>query len=77
MEDGYLGSKPWSYGNKNQIKKYLKDKSKKDIENFLNRNEIYTRFKQHRKVKKYSPIYVLENVNYSRLTLFFSQIQKW
>ena len=58
MEDGYLGSKPWSYGNKNQIKKYLKDKSKKDIENFLNRNEIYTRFKQHRKVKKYSPIYV-------------------
>ena len=58
MEDDYSGSKPWSFGNKKRLKNHVKGKSEKEIDFFLNKNEIYTRFKQHRKSKKYSPIYV-------------------
>ena len=43
--------------------------SNKEIRNFLASNEIFTRFKQHRKARHYSPIYV-----YSARELFQADV---
>ena len=58
MEDNYIKDKPWSFGNSKNIKKHNPNLKHEEIDNFLAKNEIYTRFKQHRKPAKYSPIYV-------------------
>ena len=54
----YLSDKPHSFGGKKRVYEYYDNKSKSDIDKALSYNDIYTRFKQHRKSKKYSPIYV-------------------
>lgn len=54
----YLSNKPHSFGGKNRVYEYYKDISNSAIDKALSYNDIYTRFKQHRKSKKYSPIYV-------------------
>ena len=57
INEEYHGSEPHSYGGKYRLyeqfprKKLLVDKAMK-------KNDVYTRFKQHRKSKYYSPIYV-------------------
>ncbi len=58
IEDSYHSDEPWSYGNINRISEYNPTIKKGDIKFFLEKNDIYTRFKQHRKSRKYSPIYV-------------------
>ena len=58
MEDNYIQDKPWSFGNSTNVKQYNPNLRHEEIDNFLAKNEIYTRFKQHRKPSKYSPIYV-------------------
>lgn len=58
--DQYFQKEPWSFGGVKRIQKYMPDLSEKDISKFLDKNDIYTRFKQHRKTKKYSPIYVFK-----------------
>ena len=51
----YLSDKPHAYGGKYRLYNVFK---KGDVDNALKNNDIYSRFKQHRKSKKYSPIYV-------------------
>ena len=58
MDAGYYQDKPWSFGNEKQIKNSYPDVKHKEIKQFLTQNEIYTRFRDHRKPLKYSPIYV-------------------
>ena len=58
MEVKYSKSEPWSFGNEKSLQQNFPKKSLTEIREFLNKNEIYTRFKQHRRSKKYSPIYV-------------------
>ena len=58
MEANYIKDKPWSFGNSTNVKQYNPNLRHEEIDNFLAKNEIYTRFKQHRKPSKYSPIYV-------------------
>ena len=58
MEVDYHGKKPWSFGSFQQVKAHNPLISNKEIRNFLASNEIFTRFKQHRKGRHYSPIYV-------------------
>ena len=58
LEERYHGNEPWSLGNVNRINEYNPAIRKVDIENILAKNEIYTRFKQHRKAQRFSPIYV-------------------
>ena len=65
MEEDYHGDKPWSFGSLQRLKENKPDHTENDIKQFLDANEIFTRFKQHRKSKKFSPIYV-----YSRRELF-------
>ena len=58
METDYYQDKPWSFGDLKQIKNSHPDLKHKEINKFLTQNEIYTRFRGHRKPSKYSPIYV-------------------
>ena len=54
----YNGEEPWSYGNANRIKAHNPGVDKDEILSMLSKNEIYSRFKHHRKQRVYSPIYV-------------------
>ena len=58
MEPGYFSDKPWSFGGLRRVKDHNPNISKNEIDSFLNKNDIYTRFKNHRKASTYSPIYV-------------------
>ena len=58
INDGYFGEEPWSYGSVERVKEHNPNISRKKIVKQLAKNEIFTRFKQHRKAKKYSPIFV-------------------
>ena len=64
----YHSNKPWSYGGRYRF--YESGKAKKnDIDKILNRSDIYTRFRRHRRPKKYSPVFV-----YKRRELFQSDV---
>ena len=67
MEKKYYNDEAWSYGNLNRINQYNPEIRLKEIQNFLDKNDIYSRFKQHRKARKYSPIYVYKKESYSKL----------
>ena len=62
----YLSDKPHSYGGKYRLYNLFK---KGDVDSALKNNDIYSRFKHHRKSKKYSPIYV-----YRKRELFQSDV---
>ena len=72
MEKSYHESKPWSFGNLERIKKEYDGVDKlteKKIKIFLQNNDIYTKFKPHKKASKYSPIYV-----YTKRELFQADV---
>ena len=51
----YNESEPYSFGGKFSLVEYV---GKKKDEEVASKSDIFTHFKQHRKPKKYSPIYV-------------------
>ena len=57
---------PFSYRGKYRLFEYF---DKGTVNDIISKSDIYTCFKQHRKPKKYSPIYV-----YSRRELFQSDV---
>ena len=62
----YFSDKPHSFGGKYKLYDlYNKD----DVDKALSYNDVYTKFKQHRKSKSYSPIYV-----YNKRELFQSDV---
>ena len=69
MVEDYHGDKPWSFGGFQRVKDNNPNFTKGEINQFLASNEIFTRFKQHRKNTKFSPIYV-----YSRRELFQADV---
>ena len=62
----YYSNKPHSFSSKYRLYNVFK---KGDVDRALKNNDIYSRFKQHRKSKKYSPIYV-----YRKRELFQSDV---
>ena len=62
----YHENEAYSFGGKFRLAEYV---GKKKADDIVTRSDIYTRFKQHRKSKKYSPIYV-----YNRRELFQSDV---
>ena len=64
--DKYHGDEPYSYGGKYRLYEYF---GKRKVNDIISKSDIYTRFKQHRKPRKYSPVYV-----YSRRELFQSDV---
>ena len=51
--DKYHGDEPYSYGGKYRLYEYF---GKRKVNDIISKSDIYTRFKQHRKPRKYSPI---------------------
>ena len=66
MMSKYNESEPYSFGGKFRLVEYV---GKNKAEEVTSKSDIYTRFKQHRKPKKHSPIYV-----YNRRELFQSDV---
>ena len=62
----YYNDEPFSYGGKYRLFDYFE---KGNVDDIISKSYIYTRFKQHRKLKNYSPIFV-----YSRRELFQSDV---
>lgn len=69
IRTGYFGQEPWSYGSLKRVKDHNPDIDDAQISNELSKNEIFSRFKQHRKSRYYSPIYV-----YKKRELFQSDV---
>ena len=51
----YHGSEPYSFGGRNIAYEQF---NKKEVDKTLHESDIYTRFQQHKKPRKFSPIYV-------------------
>ena len=62
----YFSDKPHSYGGKYRLYTIF---DKKAVDSALEKNDVYSRFKQHKRAKKYSPIYV-----YKKRELFQSDV---
>ena len=62
----YFSDNPQSFGGKYQLYNVF---GKKESDNALKSNDIYSRFKQHKRSKKFSPIYV-----YKKRELFQSDV---
>ena len=60
LADKYFEDEPWSYGSSVRVKKHNPDLKRGAITEFLDGNDIYTRFRQHKRAKTYSPIYVFK-----------------
>ena len=58
FNEEYTSDKPHSYGGKNRAYEYYTNDDKNKIDNAFKTSHIYSRFKQHKKAKTYSPIYV-------------------
>ena len=58
IHEDYASDKPHAFGSKKRAYDYYPVNDRKLIDKAYNKNDIYTRFKQHRKPKHYSPIYV-------------------
>ena len=68
MEVKYSKSEPWSFGNEKSLQQNFPKKSLTEIREFLNKNEIYTRFKLTRIIN------VLINVDFSSLIVLKAEI---
>ena len=53
----YHSDKPFSFGSRKRVLENI-NSSKEEVSKNLRKNDIYTRYKQYKKAKKYSPIYV-------------------
>lgn len=58
INEDYFKDLPHSYGGKKRAYEHYEDIDNEIIDAAYHQNDIYTRFKQHRKANFYSPIYV-------------------
>ena len=66
INEEYHGDKPFSFGGKYRL---YENFDKRDVDKALQENDTFTQFKQYRKPKSYSPIYV-----YKKRELFQSDV---
>ena len=70
INDHYHSDKPEAYGGKNRLYTIY---SKEDVDNALLENNVYSRFKEYRKLRRYSPIYVYKKRElFQSDTVFFT-----
>ena len=62
----YVGDKPHSFGGKYRLYDVYENGS---VDKALHKSDVYSKFKQHRRSKSYSPIYV-----YKKRELFQSDV---
>lgn len=65
----YFQHYPHSFGGKYRLYKFYGKENRRQVERALHKNDIYTRFKQYKRSKTYSPIYV-----YKKRELFQSDV---
>ena len=66
INEAYVDDKPYSFGGKFRL---YESYAKEEVDKALSKNDTYTRFKQYRRPKKFSPIYV-----YRKRELFQSDV---
>ena len=69
IKDKYHVNEPWSYGSISRVSQNNPHISKKDLNSFFEKNEIYSRFKHYKSPRKYSPIFV-----YTKRELFQADV---
>ena len=69
MEDRYYSNEPWSFGSLKQVKLYNPQLTEDEIKDFFSKSEVFSRFKKHKRAKKYSPIFV-----YTKRELFQADV---
>ena len=70
INDHYHSDKPRAYGGKKRLYEIY---DKKDVDDALVENNVYTRFKEYRKLSTYSPIYVYKKRElFQSDTIFFT-----
>ena len=67
INNDYLSDRPYSFGGKNRVYDFYNNKKK--VDTALTYNDTYTRFTQHKRPRKFSPIYV-----YRKRELFQSDV---
>ena len=77
MDSDYYGQEPWSYGNAERVKEHNPEIDRGEISTMLSKNEIYSRFKQHRRHRIYSPIYVYRKRELFQADVIFSLMLTW
>ena len=55
INKAYVGDKPHSFGGKYRLYDVY---AKEHVDKALHKNDVYSRFKQHRRAKTFSPIFV-------------------
>ena len=58
LTEKYHANKAYSFGGKNLFYEAYPNIDKKDIDQALSTSDVYTKYKQYSKPRKYSPIYV-------------------
>ena len=59
INNQYLENEDWSFGGIDRVFDGNKESStKKEIKKILSSNDIYTKYRRHKKARKYSPIFV-------------------
>ena len=68
INKAYTDDKPYSFGSKHRLYEAY---AKEDVDKALHKNDTYSSFKQHRRSKSYSPIYVYRKRELFNLMLCF------
>ena len=58
FDELYHSDKPFSFGSRKTVLENINNSTKEEISKNLSKNDIYTRYKQYKRPRKYSPIYV-------------------
>ena len=74
INKAYVEDKPHSFGGKYRLYDVY---TKKHVNKVLNKSDIYSRFKQHRRAKHCPPSTCIEKENCFSLMLYFSQEKNW
>ena len=70
----YVEDKQYSFGGKCKVYHAY---AKKDVGKALQKSDIYSRFKQHRRAKTFSPIYVYSKRELFQSDTVFLQVLNW
>ena len=58
INDAYFGDNPYSYGGKHKLMRHYGRENEERVDAALKENDIYSRFKEYKRARKFSPIYV-------------------
>ena len=69
INEAYFDDNPFSFGGKYKLVKQYGSKNEEIIDDALEQNDIYSRFKEYKRARKFSPIYI-----YAKRELFQADV---